>query len=569
MHGPSTQGEALEALAARGFRLVLCKPKLLRFEGELHCRELAISASLEMTDWNFLTYPVIRLRDRLEQFPDILPHVGAAGGVCYFGEGRVVLDRYNPAGSLLCCLEQAEAVLTRMIFDPAGRQRDIQDEFSAYWASGQSASLGLVLIGEMDSATSTADYYTLSTEKGAFLSIASQKAAEVRAIFMVLGYQQQPVVTGRCSLWETDKYPAAPATLPKTVREVLAWIKQWDPRLYKGILGFLEKDVAYLDQNYVSISIRAPVGWVGFVFPMNAYRQACCRKATDRRRGAKAYKQYLLGSGGDTAIERPAFSEIGQKFIHGRNLRHQDLRDKKIVLIGCGAVGGYVAHALVKLGAGSGPKGQLTLVDNGLLMPENIGRHLLGTESLLTAKSEGVKRLLETQFPLAKIVSCTGDVSGNMSLLTSCDLVIDATGEEAINEFLNSHHMRNRDGFAPHLYVWVRGNGECVQSLWVDDPQYGCYRCLRHPPGPNYMQERFELGLPAPVGGFVGCRAFTPYAVSAPLSAASLATDAIIAWLQGDPGPRFRTRYIEDTPARRLKNQNIPPITGCPACRAN
>lgn len=567
MYGSSTQGEALEAITARGFQLVRCKPNLLCFDGELRCRDLVIPVSFEVTDWNFLTYPIIRLREP-KQFPDILPHVLGGGVICYFGAGRVILDRYDPAGSFLCCLDQAEAVLTKMIFDPASRKADFQNEFSVYWVSGQSTLLGPVLIGDIEHGSSNADIYMFSKKNGLPLSIVSQNHIEASAICKALGYLNQPKATGKCWLLDTDKYPPSPADLPKDIRAILTWIKQWDIRIFKNILRTLETDPSYLDQESVSFSINSPAGWIGFAFPLDLYRKACCKKAKNSRSGANTYKQYLLGSGGSTPIERPAFFEAGSKFIHDRNLRHQNLRDKKLVLIGCGAIGGYLAHALAKLGAGSGSKGKLILVDNGHLMPENIGRHLLGTESLFSEKSEAVKIFLEGQFPLSNVKSHCVDISKDMSLLESCDLVIDATGEEAVSEFLNGHHMLNRGVSAPHLYVWVRGNGECVQSLWVDNHQYGCYRCLRQPPGPHYRQERFSLGLPDPVAGFVGCHAFTPYAVSAPLSATSLATDAVIAWLNGDPIFRFRTRYIEETTARRLKNQNISPVSGCQGCMA-
>ena len=44
---------------------------------------------------------------------------------------------------------------------------------------------------------------------------------------------------------------------------------------------------------------------------------------------------------------------------------------------------------------------------------------------------------------------------------------------------------------------------------------------------------------------FMACADFTPFAVSASMSAAALTIDMILDWLQGDVSPRYRTRYTE------------------------
>jgi tRNA A37 threonylcarbamoyladenosine dehydratase len=47
------------------------------------------------------------------------------------------------------------------------------------------------------------------------------------------------------------------------------------------------------------------------------------------------------------------------------------------LLIGCGSLGGYVAHLLSRAGVG-----RLTLTDNDCLGWENLGRHILGASSI-------------------------------------------------------------------------------------------------------------------------------------------------------------------------------------------
>ena len=200
------------------------------------------------------------------------------------------------------------------------------------------------------------------------------------------------------------------------------------------------------------------------------------------------------------------------------------------------------------------------------MQPDNLGRHLLGYSGLFQNKAEALRAELMRQFPVSKIEAVNEDVARFPRLFGS-DLVVDATGEEAVSEFLNGIRIE-RATKVPILHVWIKGNGECVQALWADRSGFGCFGCLRVTDAKVYRKERFPV-LPdgaLPRRGRVGCHAFTPYAVSSPMAAAALATDVIIDWIKGDPSPRFRTRSVENAHLNQVKNQNIVPLKNCPAC---
>ncbi len=61
----------------------------------------------------------------------LLPHLGSEGEICFFARGAVVLDRYDPGGTVLLCLNRAETVLRNAL---RGRlDDDFADEFRAHW----------------------------------------------------------------------------------------------------------------------------------------------------------------------------------------------------------------------------------------------------------------------------------------------------------------------------------------------------------------------------------------------------------------------------------------------------
>ena len=131
------------------------------------------------------------------------------------------------------------------------------------------------------------------------------------------------------------------------------------------------------------IAIHSPTGWLGFSFEMNQVLKKGFRRTPQQ------YRQYLHTHGGSIPVSRLSLSEFGTDFIYARNLGTSTLAAKRVTLIGNGSVGGYMAQALARLGAGA-LGGRLRLVDPETLAPENVGRHWLGMSSLFLPKSEAV-----------------------------------------------------------------------------------------------------------------------------------------------------------------------------------
>lgn len=511
---------------------------------------------LTFSDWNFLTYPEIALVERPTFLPELLPHIDVTGGLCYFAPGSVVLDRYDPAMAIEQCLNQAQSLLDRIAADPSYRSNDIQEEFQAHWEFGQAEPPWSVLLGGIAPGAISADYFLIDIG-GERRAIIASDPQEVAALVEAIGGGRHTPTRCKCWLFRTDIRPVVPHAMPNTVKELFSWLRQWDRALYKGMQRILEKEPGYLKFAFISFAVDTPIGWIGFGFDLDHMTRL------GSQRKPRLYKQYLHGRGGAKRLLRLSISEIGTNFIHSRNLCFPDLRNKHLIIAGCGSIGSFLAQSLVRLGAGTGG-GVLTLLDPDSVQPENIGRHLLGYPALFQPKAQALAGELSRQFPLSRIVPLVKSAFECPFLFTA-ELIIDATGEETVSEWLNGLRL-DRKARVPMLHVWIKGNGESVQAIWTDDSGAGCYRCLRWTDHLHYRQERFPVLKKAPEHRFVGCHAFTPYAVSAPMRAAALASDMVSDWIKGDPSPRFRTRSIEGADVRKVKNQNISKLDGCPAC---
>lgn len=558
MHPNDDQlAQTLRLLRARGFEPVGNRRGTRFFEGNLPCRGGDVRVRLGIADWDFLRYPSIVVLDGTEGFPPLVPHLTSEGWLCYFANGSVVLDRYNPAEAIAQCLDQAKLVLEQIRFDSDYRKNDIEDEFMVHWLTGQSIDIWEVLIGSVSAGARSSNYWIVNVNNTptAFIADTEKEAA---AFASALGAKAPLRTSCPCWLLESREHPPAPEAMPSTIKQLFAWLKTWDTTISSGVQAVLGQESRYLNFSHITFAVKTPIGWLGFGFDLDPLERLALKKKP------RSYRQHLHGRGGKRGILRLAITEVGSDFVHSRNLLFTDLSGFRVHLVGCGAIGSYVAQSLVRLGAGA-KSGCLLLIDPDKFKPENLGRHVLGYPALFKPKATSLRDELVRQFPFSSIEAAPSDVR-SIPLLFSADLVIDATGEEAVSEFLNACRLSER-AKTPVLHAWIKGNGQVVQALWTQNRKLACFRCLRSADPTHYRKERFRILKTEPVRRFMGCTGFTPYGVAAPMHAAALTTEMIIDWLQrGSPSPRFRTRYIANSDAFEVKNQDLTRLTGCVAC---
>jgi molybdopterin/thiamine biosynthesis adenylyltransferase len=559
--GRSQLGELLREMSAWGFKPLRVDPPGRAWTGTLQCRSAAVRVQFHVTDWDFIKYPHIRVLSGIDR-SRLLPHLTIGGSFCYFREGDVVLDRHRPAISVAQCLTQAQQVLERLLFDPTFRRADLQGEFETYWLQ-QDPNAVPVLLGSIGKKSAHGNWCTTywrltkGTSSHFFLGDDADEIAKLGVAFAASARD----TSVPCWLFETGVAPAIPETMPVTIKDLFDWLKAWDRAMYRRIQDVLGSSRDYLQCNAITFAVRSPAGWLGFSFDLKPIHAHFPRLA---QRQPTKYRQYLHTHGESLRFWRLRIWDVSPSFVHSRNLTHPDLRNKRITVVGCGAVGSYIAQALVRLGAGTG-KHSLLLIDPQDLLPENLGRHVLGYPYLFENKAKGMVRELQTSFPLARIES-RAESAIDLSDLFDAHLVVDATGDDAVATALNARHVAEALN-TPLLHTWILGNGEAAQALWVSGSKHACYRCLRSIDHTEQMQYRYPVLKHEPQRLQIGCHAFTPYAISAPLQAAGLVTEMVVDWLRRkNPYPRFRTRVSENADVFKVKNQDADRLKSCMAC---
>ena len=99
------------------------------------------------------------------------------------------------------------------------------------------------------------------------------------------------------------------------------------------------------------------------------------------------------------------------------------LKKKKVAILGCGGLGGYLCEFCARLGIGS-----IIVCDGDVFEESNLNRQILSTEGNLgTLKAEAAKAYIECTNPDCHVeMICQPFSSDNASFLKDCDVILDA-----------------------------------------------------------------------------------------------------------------------------------------------
>ena len=550
--------ELLRTLSAQGFQRDRTDTERIRYTGMLRAANRDISVAITFADLEFTRLPKLTLLAPEKEAPHVVAHLGTSGAFCFAQDGDIVLDRYNVGGTALQCLELARRGLERALAH-GYLEEDIAREFPQHW---QGAPFFYDIVSDKHT---RAHLYTVPRSRGNKCFVLSDRSKVVR-----------PLVSDDAQV-ESVIAAAIPAYVVKSATELTFVKEQRQPCDLSEFLDWLDHCAPNLrDRAIIELCRQFPGPLVAlFVWADNgcvgvAVRQAgTLFKAITRRQGlVKVARQ----SPAKLRVDRWSGTPMDLGYILNRNMDStKPLCGRRIALVGCGTIGSHLAKLLVQSGAGY-DNGSLRLLDNQLLEPANLGRHYLGMNRIGEYKSIAMKQELSRLFPEANIVAVQGDATRHIESLATHDLIIDATGEEALSVSINHHLIERRScgGILPALFVRLFGNGAAAQCLTVDSEKHACFKCLR----PDQSQDwRFNPmksdALTATTVAACGEGPYVAYSVSAPIIAAGLALQATLDWHNGSAAPRLRTIRVDKQSTKDVVDKNPPRSKHCPACGEN
>ena len=466
-----------------------------------------------------------------------LPHIMNNGWLCYLDGGSYVFNKFDPINQTLACIDKAKEVVKKIFNNEY--DEDFYSEFFSYWSMYWLKENKLYNLYVDIDRTSSLNACKVFLQKNNFdeFYITNNIDKLKQKINKSLLFFCNATLLKTCALRPYDPWP------PSQGYQFCDWLGKNSRKIRKK---FIDKALPKNQESFKVILLDSPQGFFGVGLGFTNIDKTLPHK---RLFGATVY---LMTT-----------TSIDADFVCKRNIPNSlNLTDKKIALIGCGSIGGFLSDFLIKLGAGNG-SGVLTLIDSDKFEAANIGRHFLGYPSINMPKVQALRHDLLRLMPTLNI-KCF-DTNANklqFSDLEQYDLIIDATGEEAIG-----NHLCSVLSGKTLLSLWIEGNGLAARGLLHHRSGGACYHCIRH-----YELEGKLLSIKNNPGIILsgGCRTpYVTYPVMAAIEAANLGAMMVLDWANNIYEPSFRTRLIDFS--QELETTDCNPVShpNCPICNLN
>ena len=403
-----------------------------------------------------------------------LPHVDASGVICPLENEGTVHDPGRPHQVVLETLAHARNVLEDGLL---GRNRDdFLAEAEAYWV-GEDSIVSVVAAND-----DAREVVAFLGDRSSLVAVADNESSL---------HSRLPGIGGR-----TRRAFYLPLdrklTLPGDPRRYACWPSPVLKELTPEANALLQQMRVHRSQSLVLVfGVPRPSGGrslLGVVLEAFSHddRLLCSRPSSVRR----------------IHLDR---------FDNDRLLERTSPPHRRLAVIGCGAIGGHVAHALAWSGAS-----ELVLVDRDGYHGGNTYRHVLGREGWLErSKVSSLTKQLTRVLPNLSVtpLELTADAAfaKHEELLRGCDAIVVAIGNPSAPLCMNDDLAERRFG-VPLVYTWLEPYGVGGHALLVRYGSPGCLRCLFH----NEPSFRNAADFSSPGQNFskseLGCYgSFTPY----------------------------------------------------------
>ncbi|SIO33289.1 ThiF family adenylyltransferase [Salinivibrio sp. ES.052] len=232
------------------------------------------------------------------------------------------------------------------------------------------------------------------------------------------------------------EYPLTPSTWPSNLRElellVAARFEQNKQYLFQTNLRKRAKGVhriVLLRNDYYGFAYFLPGG------PPIPVGKGTERRAYPSRKSPQPISVSRLDASWTIARDQSPSIDVRQ--------------EQKVVVFGAGALGSPVVEHLARAGIGS-----ITLVDPEIIEPANLGRHLLGTESIRMPKALAVAKRCNNGFHASQVKPAVMSAERWLTEngIDDVSLLLDLTGEFNVRLFLDRIRSKNK---CPLLVGWM------------------------------------------------------------------------------------------------------------------
>jgi molybdopterin/thiamine biosynthesis adenylyltransferase len=419
-----------------------------------------------------ITLPKIFLRpwDAL----GFIPHVDHLDGfVCYAAKEGLFLDASRPIEIIEYAIHRAQHVLTAGV--TGTNQADFADELEAYWNRLRGVLTYQSVLnpgGEVRAivvAKKNRDHGIVANNRDELLAF--HNATRLPVKYEILDALYVPLRRGVVLIPPRSGGPMW------TAEELRAWVwPNLSPPNAVKLASLLGKRRA---KDTVVLSVPRPSGGESVI----AFHATGMRD-----------RHVLADYGSADTLTPIALERWDLSYLVPRGGGKSALNDKRVLLLGAGAVGGRIGFELVRTGVLN-----LTVVDEDEFGPDNTFRHVLGREFWGRPKVHAMQAAIERELPYVCVTPFHVSLqelllvdAPKVSLL-DYDLVISATGDQGAELALN-RALREKPTAPPCIFTWLEPLGIGGHAMRARRDVAGCLECLyRKPDGSQRSHNRMSF----------------------------------------------------------------------------
>jgi len=454
-----------------------------------------------------------------------IPHVDATGLICFKDPEGLVLDRRRPVDIVRETFVQALGVLEVGV---SGRNRnDFADEFGAYWKQLSKVSEGVEVFSVFDPVDDVRQL-VIATCKGKEPVVAADQNN-------LSAFYNGRSVASKYTLQNAVYLPLDPNTVLIPPRPDGP---MWSAEEARHALLSAVSEVNMARLRRLVKGRRAKREYVIVRLPRSSEGDTLFGIRYDEVGDAHP----LLDCGTAARLVPLQVERLDRKYLVRRGGGDVDLDAARVLLVGCGSLGGHIAFDLARTGIQN-----LTLVDRDRLKPENTYRHILGRRYWGTPKALALASEIEQEVPYVQVNGMESSIEkalGDGSVdLAAYDLVVCALGNPTVELAMNKR-LYALQGGPMILFTWLEPLGIGGHALLVADRNdNGCFECLyTSVDDVETLDNRASFAESGQTFGqaLSGCGSMhTPYgsvdAVQTAVQAVRLAVDALIGREIGNP----------------------------------
>ena len=389
-----------------------------------------------------------------------MPHIDNKGKLCLFETEGILIDQNLP-GIMMQSLLRAQTILKQGF--SGENKNDFINEFELYWAQLKDCRIAHLAV-ETDRKNRIV--------KGGIKKIPQKK--KEKQIEYIKRCKKAPIYIGEnvesLKRWNLEKTP---------VMNIAYFV------IYSEKYIFPPDIRKKLSIDYLNALLHfVPEGELASIMPRSRQDRIVVFEIHQPSGQTHFVGMYIKGGMlKETSLEKveelqPLLMERADKKFLMKRVTEQDSENYKnrILIIGCGSIGGHVICELAKAGYED-----LTIVDYEKLTEENIFRHVLGMEYVNRYKCEALNTYIQKNIPEVKITTLAERIEDAIIeediVFEDYNLIISATGNHNLNRWVNSWILDNKIE-VPVVYLWNEVYGIGNHVAYIKYGNCGCYECF-------------------------------------------------------------------------------------------